>query len=300
MKLLARTVWLAAICSSSAAAAAEAPVSPVVVRRLPHDRGAFTEGLVLEGGALFESTGEFGTSTLREVELETGRVVRSVALPDEEFGEGLAWVEGRLIQLTYRNGIAHVYDAASFEEMGRFEYDGEGWGLCFDGARLIMTNGSDRLFFRDPDSFELLGSVPVTLEGRPLVGANELECVGGEVFANVFPTQAIVRIDPQTGNVLTRIDARGLLGPDESQGVDVLNGIAFVPDTGRFLLTGKYWPTLFEVELPGVLPAARRATPSSCSVTAQAGHTRALWMTVASVTVALATRRRARRGLRSA
>ena len=299
MNALARTVWIALLCFSATADAAEASVSPVVVRRLPHDRGAFTEGLLLEGGALYESTGEFGTSTLREVDLATGLVLRSVALPDEEFGEGLAWVESKLIQLTYRNGIAHVYDAATFEETGRFEYDGEGWGLCYDGARLIMTNGSDRLFFRDPDSFELLGDVPVTLDGAPLPGVNELECVRGEVFANVFPTQAIVRIDPETGRVLTRIDARGLLTPDESDGVDVLNGIAFVPDTARFLLTGKYWPTLFEVDFPGVLTTAEPGAPGGCSFTPRAGHARAMWMMAAGVSVALGARRRARRALRS-
>jgi len=243
-------------------------MSPIVLHRYPHDRAAFTEGLVLDGDVLYESTGEFGTSTLRQVDVVTGQVLRSVALPGEEFGEGLARVGERLIQLTYRNGIAHVYDAATFEETARFEYEGEGWGLCYDGARLLMTNGDDRLYFRDPDTFELLGSVPLTMDGRAFAGANELECVRGEVFANLFPTEWILRIDPETGRVLTRIDARGLLGADERDGIDVLNGIAFDEETDRFLLTGKYWPSLFEVELSGATPP-RPAPSSGCSLGAR-------------------------------
>jgi glutaminyl-peptide cyclotransferase len=224
-------------------------LSPVAIEVHPHDAGAFTEGLLLHEGWLFESTGLEGRSSLRRVSRSTGDVLQRIELPANEFGEGLALAGDRLIQLTYRNGLAHVYDLASFAQLDSFEYSGEGWGLCFDGRRLIMSDGSDRLTFRDPDTFAITGSVGVQEDGVSYARLNELECVAGEVFANVWLTDLILRIDPETGDVLTRVDASGLLSSREAVGVDVLNGIAHDPSTGRFLLTGKYWPKLFEVEL---------------------------------------------------
>jgi glutamine cyclotransferase len=248
-------------------------VRPSVVRTYPHDRRAFTEGLVRAGAELFESTGLEGGSSLRRVDLATGKVLRSQALPAAEFGEGLALVGDRLIQLTWHNGVAHVYDAASFEERERFTYTGEGWGLCYDGKRLIMSDGTDRLYFRDPSTFELTGSVFVRDEGSPVVNLNELECVAGEVYANIWLSDLIVRIDAASGAVLTRIDASGLLAANEAVGVDVLNGIAFDPASHHFLLTGKLWPRLFEVELPSPLPAASGGPQSSgsCSMPGPSG-----------------------------
>lgn len=228
-------------------------VSPTVVEAYPHDPAAFTEGLVFDGTTLFESTGEFGRSTLRRVDVATGDVLQLRALADNEFGEGLALVDDRLIQLTYQNNVAHVYDAITFDEVTTFDYEGEGWGLCYDGDRLIMSDGTERLSFRDPDTFQEQGSVRVTQGGRHILGLNELECVGREVFANIFPTTFIFRIDASSGEVLTRIDARALLDGDTGSNGSVLNGIAFRPTDERFLLTGKYLPTLFEVEIP--LPA---------------------------------------------
>jgi glutamine cyclotransferase len=226
-----------------------ATLSPRVVDVHPHDPGAFTEGLLFHDGSLFESTGLYGESSLRRVDRTTGEVLQSSTLPMAEFGEGLALVDDRLIQLTYRNGLAHAHELSSFSPLGTFAYEGEGWGLCYDGRRLIMSDGSDRLTFRDPDTFEVVGSVAVQEDGVAYARLNELECVGKEVFANVWLTDLILRIDPETGAVLTKIDASGLLSSGEAAGVDVLNGIAYDSVSGRFLLTGKFWPKLFEVEL---------------------------------------------------
>jgi glutaminyl-peptide cyclotransferase len=247
-------------------------IRPNVVRSYPHDRRAFTEGFVRQGADVLESTGLEGASSVRRVELSTGKVLRNKALAASEFGEGLALAGERLIQLTWRNGIAHVYDATSFEERERFEYAGEGWGLCYDGTRLIMSDGTDRLFFRDPLSFELRGSVFVRDEGSPVVNLNELECVGGEVYANIWLSNLIVRIDVASGAVLTRFDASGLLSAAEAVGVDVLNGIAFDQASGHFLLTGKLWPRVFEVELPSAstVPSAERKATASCAVSPSA------------------------------
>lgn len=222
---------------------------PVVVAEFPHDPEAFTQGLLLHDGWFYESTGLRGRSTVRRVEPTTGRVDTVVALPDSDFGEGLARVDERLIQLTWQENIAYVYDLSTLTEVARFEYGGEGWGLCFDGTRLVMSDGSSSLFFRDADSFEQLGVVTVTRDGAPVDRLNELECVDGLVFANVWQTDEIVRIDPETGQVLTRIDASGLLSAEEARLADVLNGIAHDPVSGNFFITGKLWPRLFEVRL---------------------------------------------------
>ena len=235
--------------------AAAPTIVPTIIAELPHDPRAFTQGLVLNAGVLFESTGLNGQSSLRRVDRASGQVTESVSLPTDEFGEGLALVGERLVQLTWMNGLAHVYDANGFQPLADFEYTGEGWGLCFDGARLVMSDGSDQLLFRDPDTFELLGRVSVRDEGAPVARLNELECVAGEVFANVWMTDDIVRVDAATGNVITRIDARSLHARETAPGADVLNGIAHDPLTGHFLLTGKLWSTLFEVEL-ALEPAA--------------------------------------------
>lgn len=234
----------------------EAPKSPgevlhlgVEVREvLPHDPGAFTQGLLWSEGRLYESTGQFGESSLRRVDPATGRVEKEVSLAPELFGEGLALVDDRLIQLTWHSGVAVVYDAESFEEIDRYSYPGEGWGLCYDGYRLYMSDGTASLSLRDRGSFEEVGRLEVTLEGRPLRALNELECAEGWIYANVYQTDAIVRIDPHSGEVRAVIDAADLLSPEERPAVDVLNGIAYRSDKGRFLLTGKYWPSIFEVD----------------------------------------------------
>jgi len=241
--------------SSPAAAETAAPRPADAPERLavkvlsvrPHDAQAFTQGLLLHGGSLFESTGLNGSSSLREVDPATGKVKRRVSVPSEYFAEGLAAVGDRLIQLTWKEEKAFVYRLADFKPAGELRYDGEGWGLAFDGRRLVMSDGSDRLTFRDPRTFAVLGEVRVTLAGRPLTQLNELECVDGAVYANVWQMDQIVRIDPASGKVTAVIDASGLLTPAERQNADVLNGIAWDPARKTFLITGKLWPKLFEV-----------------------------------------------------
>jgi glutaminyl-peptide cyclotransferase len=248
---------LLAACGSSpeaeAPAGGGAQALRVSVDRLyPHARDAFTEGLVWDGGWLYESTGLEGESELRRVELESGRVVQSTALPDDVFGEGLALVGQRFVQLSWQEQRAFVFDRGSFALEREHAYEGEGWGLCYDGRRLVMSNGSSRLQFRDPETFERIGEVQVLDRGIPLERLNELECVGGDVYANVWLTQRIARIDAATGTVTGLIDVDGILalpGVGDTSGIDVLNGIAYVPERERFLITGKYWPNVFEVEL---------------------------------------------------
>lgn len=213
----------------------------------PHDPQAFTQGLLWYKGSLYESTGLRGRSTLREVDPDSGKVEREQELPRRIFGEGLARVGDHLVQLTWQARRAYLWKLDPFTRLRTFRYQGEGWGLCFDGKRLVMSDGSSNLTFRDPETFARLGRVGVTLGGKPLASLNELECVDGKVYANVWQTQIIVRIDPATGVVDEEIDASGLLTPDEQRGADVLNGIAYDPVTRHFWITGKLWPKMFEV-----------------------------------------------------
>jgi glutamine cyclotransferase len=239
------------------ASASPAPIARLeweVVRRMAHDTTAWTEGLLYdETGRLYESTGINGQSQVRELDPDTGEVLRFVATPDDAYGEGLAIVGDEFIQLTWKEGQAYRFDRATLTPQGSFDYtgQGEGWGLCNDGARLVMSNGSDTLTFRDPATFAIIGTVAVTASGQPLDRLNELECVDGAVWANVWETPYIVRIDPATGLVTGVLDATGLLVPDPSladRGA-VLNGIAKVPGSDTFLLTGKRWPEAIEVRI---------------------------------------------------
>jgi glutaminyl-peptide cyclotransferase len=224
-----------------------------MVASYPHDPAAFTQGLVWHEGHLYESTGLYGASSVRQVRLEDGLVLMQQDLPDDLFGEGLALVDDRLVQLTWQAGDAYVWSLDAFDRaLERFNYSGEGWGLCFDGARLVMSDGSDRLTFRDAQTFEVIGGVDVTFEGRPLERLNELECVGDRVWANVWFEDRIVEIDPSTGRVVSYAELGGLLSGEERSRLgrdDVLNGIAYRPGTGHFLVTGKRWPKVFEIDL---------------------------------------------------
>jgi len=222
---------------------------PQVIRTVPHDPGAYTQGLILQGNRFYESTGQYGSSTIREVEVETGRVVVSRPLGEEYFGEGLARVGDRLIQLTWQEGVAFIYDLATLSPVGSMEYEGHGWGLCYDGTFLYMTNGSADLQRRDPETFQLLETLQVRLDGAPVFQVNELECVGDDIYANVFMSNRIVRVDKATGVVTAEIDATGLV-PEGGRPLDagaVLNGIAWDPASDTFYLTGKLWPTMFQV-----------------------------------------------------
>ena len=253
--------------------AAQAPAAaPVPMRRLraevvatyPHDPGAFTQGLELapgDPGTLLESTGNYGASELRRVDLASGEPMRRLALPRDLFAEGLTLVPGAggapgvLVQLTWREGVALLWDSATFERRGEHRYAGEGWGLCYDAAgdRLVMSDGSAELVFRDPRTFAETGRVEVDLDGRPARGMNELECVDGRVWANLYGRDYLAEIDPESGRVIALADARGLLGDAGGFRADVMNGIAHDPADGTFLVTGKWWPKLFRVRL---VPAA--------------------------------------------
>lgn len=235
-------------------AACQAPVPSYeieVLQTLPHDTLAYTQGLVLDGDRLYESTGRYGSSELRAVDLASGAIESRAALSDDHFGEGLAKVGSSLVQLTWKEGVALVYDAATLEQTGTLSYEGEGWGLCYDGTWLYMSDGSSRLTRRDPGTFEVDGEIAVTRNGFSVQDLNELECVGRYVWANVYLTDQIVRIDKETGEVVGEIDAFGLTmasnRPTDTGAV--LNGIAHDPATGTFYLTGKLWPTLFQVRV---------------------------------------------------
>jgi glutaminyl-peptide cyclotransferase len=237
------------VVAAAAQLRAQTPVcSYNVVNTYPHDDDAFTQGLLYDGGELFESTGIYGESSLRRVALVTGTVLQSIDLDPGYFGEGLALWEDRLIQLTYLEHTALLWDASSFAATGSFAYSGQGWGLTHDGRRLIMSDGSSSLRFRDPETFVELGAVSVTDDGSPVIDLNELEWIRGEVFANIWQTRHIIRIDPNTGEVIAKIDLDGLLDPWPSDGA-VLNGIAWDDDGERLFVTGKWWPNLFEIEL---------------------------------------------------
>ena len=213
----------------------------------PHDHTSYTQGLIWHDGKLYESTGQHGQSSLRRVDPQTGLTEAKRELSTLQFGEGLARVEDRLIQLTWRAGQAFAYDLETLEVVGQHSYEGEGWGLCYDGRRLVMSDGSSDIYFRDPETFDVLDRLTVTIDDRPIQRLNELECAEGWIYANVYQTDSIVRIDPGSGRVVAVIDAAGLLSTEDSVGVDVLNGIAYDPDRAIFYLTGKLWPKVFEV-----------------------------------------------------
>ena len=240
-----------------AAVATAGPQTVEIVTQYPHDPQAFTQGLLFHAGHLYESTGRRGQSTLRRVDPDTGEVRAQTRLDARYFGEGLARVGQRLYQLTWTSGTGFIYDLDTLEQLGRFAYDGEGWGLTYDGVHLIMSDGSSRLRKFDPDGFVPAGTLQVRYRGEPVNQLNELEFIDGAIWANVWRTDLIVRIDPATGRIGDVIDAgalrAALTGPYK---VDVLNGIAWDAQRKRLLLTGKLWPTLFQVRVPGVLDGA--------------------------------------------
>lgn len=237
--------------SAIATPAARTPTYTVeVVASYPHDPKAFTEGLLWHDGRLFESTGVEGTSWIREVELTTGAVRRQVDLERPYFGEGIVIVGNTLFQLTYKSGKAFTYDWKTFTRQATFTYEGEGWALTTDGTSLIMSNGTPAVVFRDPRTFAVTRTITVSDHGTPVNQVNELEWVKGELWANIWQSDQIARIDPATGTVLGWIDLAGLLPSlDRTGGEDVLNGIAYDAAGDRIFVTGKYWPKLYEVRL---------------------------------------------------
>lgn len=222
-----------------------------VVAKYRHDRDAFTQGLVFEDGTLYEGTGLYGRSSLRRVALCSGNVIRIVHLDDVYFGEGITVYGNTLVQLTWRSHVGFIYDRNTFELLDEFSYATEGWGITHDGDRLIMSDGTSRLFFLDPATFVQTSSVQVLDEdGAPVPRLNELEYIGGKVYANVWQTNRIAIITPETGHVAGWIELEGLLAPeDRTETVDVLNGIAYDAAGDRLFVTGKFWPWIFEIVL---------------------------------------------------
>jgi glutaminyl-peptide cyclotransferase len=241
----------AAAAGLSAAAADEIPVSGyAVVRARPHDTAAFTEGLVFWNGMLIESIGLYGQSALRKVDLETGKVTQEVRLPDTIFGEGATVLGERVYQLTWKSGKGFIYDVQTLKRQGEFAYTGEGWGLTTDGTSLIMSDGTSRIRFIDPGTFQVTRSIDVTARGQPVQNLNELEIIRGVLYANVWKTRYVLEIDPATGRVLGSVDfTRILLAGDTTPSTDVMNGIAYDEKGDRIFVTGKNWPKLFEVRL---------------------------------------------------
>ena len=252
--LLALLGVVCACSCSESPAPTTSNITPVysynVVNTYPHDRSAFTQGLVFEDGVLYEGTGLNGRSTLRRVELETGEVLQIHELPAQFFGEGVTVYGNDIIQLTWQSHVGFVYDRDSFELLQEFNYSTQGWGITHDGERLIMSDGTATLYFLDPETFEEIGRVGVYDNDGSVNRLNELEYVQGEIYANVWQTNCIARIDPQTGQVVGWIELKGLLTPeDRGEPVDVLNGIAYDAENTRLFVTGKLWPKLFEIEL---------------------------------------------------
>lgn len=219
-----------------------------VINSYPHDPGAFTQGLFFHDGFLYEGTGLHGRSSIRKVELETGRIVQAVELPEEFFGEGITVWGDRLIAITWQEQTAFVLDLKTFKLWRKFSYTGEGWGLTQNGRELIMSDGSAELRFLDPQNFRELRRLRVTAGGKPVAQLNELEWVDGEIYANVWQSDRIARIDPKTGHVKAWINLAGLL-PQRNGSDDVLNGIAYDAKRKRLFVTGKLWPRLFEIAL---------------------------------------------------
>ncbi|HSW40058.1 MAG TPA: glutaminyl-peptide cyclotransferase [Acidobacteriota bacterium] len=221
-----------------------------VVNAYPHDTGAFTQGLIYRDGFFYESTGLYGQSTLRKVDIETGAVLRKIHLSPRYFAEGLTDWKGRLIQLTWREHTGFIYAMDDFSLIGDFSYSTEGWGLTHDGSRLIKSDGSHYLYFLDPENFLTVRRLPVTDNGAPVAGINEMEYIRGEIFANIWMTDRIARIDPAGGSVTGWIDCTGLL-PREARtpDTDVMNGIAWDEKENRLFVTGKRWPYVYEIRL---------------------------------------------------
>jgi glutamine cyclotransferase len=216
----------------------------------PHDRRAYTQGLIFLDGILWESTGQYGSSSLRKVELKTGKVIKQIALPSRYFAEGMTIFQNKVFQLTWQEQKGFIYDPATFQKQGEFTYNGEGWGLTHDGESLIMSDGTNEIRFLDPSTLKTTRTISVFDNGAPVEKLNELEYIDGEIYANIWQSDRIVRIEPKSGKILGWIDLTGLLKTKDRSGEeDVLNGIAYDAEGKRLFVTGKMWPKLFEIEI---------------------------------------------------
>jgi glutamine cyclotransferase len=221
-----------------------------IVKVYPHDPDAFTQGLVFRDGKLLESTGEEGRSTLRRVDLDSGQTLKKVDLAPQYFGEGMTFLNNKVYQVTWQHQIGFIYDYQTFERLGQFNYEGEGWGLTTDGQSLILSDGSNRLRFLDPNNFRVIRTIAVTENGQPVRQLNELEYIKGEIYANIWHSTRIVTINPQTGAVTASMDCADLVSQSGAHDEEaVLNGIAYDEASGRLFVTGKLWPKLFEIRM---------------------------------------------------
>ncbi len=248
--VLALALWVIVGCGRSEGPDSTVPVVvPEIIRVLPHDKNAFTQGLVFEGNRLWESTGKYGQSSLRILDPDSGRILENRPV-ERVFAEGITITEDRVVQLTWQAEMAFIYSRNTLGRVGEFRYSGEGWGLTNDKKTFIMSNGSDTLFFRDP-GFSVIRKLPVTHGGRPLRRLNELEFARNKVYANVWYSDYIFEIDPFSGRVDRMVDCRKAASRIMNRGEEqVLNGIAYNPETETFYITGKNWPFLFEVRIP--------------------------------------------------
>jgi glutaminyl-peptide cyclotransferase len=236
-------------------------VKPVLVRTLPHDTQSFTQGLFVQGNDLIESTGRYGSSWLRRIDATNGEIKAEWSLSRDYFGEGIAQVGEELYWLTWREEVAFVFDAKTFAQKSQRKYSGEGWGLCYNGHELWMSDGSSTLSARDPQTFAIVATLDVYDTSGEVAQLNELECVGDKILANIWMSRKIAEINGKTGEVLRYIDGDGLLAPEEEAGVDVLNGIAYSNQTQTLWLTGKFWPHIFEVRVDGLESAIPEDPP---------------------------------------
>jgi glutamine cyclotransferase len=248
--LIVAAALAACACGPTSQASGTPEYSYQVVRVYPHDPMAYTQGLVYLDGVLYEGTGLEGQSSIRKVKLETGEVLQKRAVPEQYFGEGIVNWKDRLLELTWKAQAGFIYDLKSFTPRSEFQYPGEGWGLTQDGKRIIMSDGSAQLRFWDPETLQETGRITVTDDAGPVKDLNELEWIKGEIYANIWMTDRIARINPSTGKVAGWINLTGLLAPsDRNDQTDVLNGIAYDAAGDRLFVTGKRWPKLFEIKL---------------------------------------------------
>ncbi len=221
-----------------------------IVNTYPHNRASFTQGLLFDKGVLYESTGLNGRSAVKIVDLKTGKTLKSQQLPRKYFGEGIAVVGDKIIQLTWRSKTGFVYNKGTLKPIKKFRYNTQGWGITYDGKYMIMSDGSSALYFMDPNTFKVIGTLEVYGDSGKVSNLNELEYIDGEIYANIWGTEKMARINPKTGRVTAWIDLSGLLSDkDKNPRVDVLNGVAYNSENGNLYVTGKLWPKLFEIEL---------------------------------------------------
>lgn len=219
-----------------------------ILRTYPHDRQAFTQGLQYENGYLYESTGQYGQSSIRKVELETGKVLQKLDIPPQYFGEGLVLWKERIIQLTWTSGVGFVYNKETFQQEDQFRYSTEGWGITEDGRSLIMSDGTNLLYFLNPETKKVEKWLEVKQGSTPIRNLNELEYIKGEIYANIWQEDRIARINPESGQIVGWINLQNLLPAEERSKADVLNGIAYDSVKNRLFVTGKWWPSLFEIQ----------------------------------------------------